>query len=45
MPPLFPQQSYDRPAWECWDNFRKTHSLQDASGAVGGILEGNQNQT
>jgi hypothetical protein len=27
VPELFPQPKCDEPAWVCWDNFRKTHSL------------------
>jgi len=30
MPVLFPRQDCDNePAWVCWDEFRKTHSLKD----------------
>jgi len=28
MPPLFEEPKCDEPAWECWANFRKTHSLK-----------------
>src|SRR4030095_12053088 len=27
MPPLFPPDHCDEPAWVCWERFRKTHSL------------------
>lgn len=29
MPDLFPAQKCDDPAWVCWGNFRKTHSLKN----------------
>jgi hypothetical protein len=29
MPALFPIEACNEPAWVCWDNFRKTHSLRN----------------
>ena len=28
MPELFREQKCNQPAWNCWDDFRKTHSLK-----------------
>ncbi len=45
MPALFPHQDcHDQPAWVCWGDFRKAHSLKDIQARWMAFWKANQDQ-